>query len=426
MKKILILTVSAGEGHNSVAKAISNKLKENPENIVKTVNLFKDLSNEFKYKITDEGYILSCRYVLFAFNKIFKKLSDLKPLNREKSPIQATVLAESPELLKSVYNFKPDVIVLTHCFPAVILTNLRKLFPINAKIVGIVTDYMVHPFWEASNGIDYIISPADEMELDIVKRGYNPEFIKPLGLPTRKEFNSPIDKLQARKNIGLDEKMFTILVMNGGAFGKTDKIVKQLIKIKYPVQICVVNGRDQKSYETMNKFIEKNKKLKHKILNFGFVNNVHELMSASDVLVGKCGCISINESLNIGLPLLGFGKLPYQEIKNLEFLDNNKCAIKIQKDLNLKKAVELLIEYPNISETLKENIQKFKKPNALNDICALLESFEDNVDYSQCMSPEEIDNAQVIKQIVQINSTKTKEKRKRKHHLKKIVKNTDK
>ena len=27
MKKILLLTVSAGEGHNSVAKAISNKLK---------------------------------------------------------------------------------------------------------------------------------------------------------------------------------------------------------------------------------------------------------------------------------------------------------------------------------------------------------------------------------------------------------------
>ncbi len=422
MKKFLILTVSAGEGHNSVAKAVANQLKENPNNVVKTVNLFKDLSNEFKFQITDEGYILSCRYFLFAFNKIFKKLADLKPLNREKAPIQATVLNESPEVLKCIYNYKPDVIILTHCFPAVILTNLRKILPINAKIVGILTDYMVHPFWEASNGIDYIISPAEALELEIVKRGFDPEKIKPFGLPTKKEFNNAIDKIEARNNLKLNPDLFTILVMNGGAFGKTDKIVKKLIKIKNPVQICVINGRDEKSYEKMNKFISKHKKCKHKILNYGFVNNVHEFMSASDVLVGKCGCISINESLNLELPLLGYGKLPYQEIRNIEFLDKNKCAIKIQKELKLNKAVELLMDYPDIANTLKVNIKKFRKPNALTDICYFVESFE-NADYSNCLNPEEIDNAQVIKQIIQANSTATKQKRKRKHHLSKVVKN---
>ena len=243
-------------------------------------------------------------------------------------------------------------------------------------------------------------------------------------MPTRKEFNQPIDKLEARQKIGIDENMFTVLVMNGGAFGKTDKIVKQLIKIKYPVQICVVNGRDQKSYDKMQEFISNHKNIKHKIINYGFVNNVNELMSASDVLVGKCGCISINESLNIGLPLLGVGKLPYQEIKNIEFLDNNKCAIKIHNGLKLNRIIELIIDHPHIAQTLKENINKFKKPNALTDICNFIESF-DSATYIENESPENVDNSQVVKQIIQVNQNATREKKKRKQHLSKVVKSSN-
>ena len=329
MKKILILTVSAGEGHNSVAKAISNKLKTDENNIVKTINLFKDLSNEFKYRMVDEGYILSCRYLLGIFNSIFEKLTYRNTLNREKSPVQLTIKKETPELLKSIYNYKPDVIIVTHCMPAVILTNLRKIYPINATIIGILTDYMVHPFWESCNGIDYMITPTEELELDVIKRGFMPEQIKPFGLPIREQFNVKLDKKEARKKLGIKDDIFTVLVMNGGAFGKTTKIVKQLIAVKPNLQILVINGRDEDSFIAMDKFIRKHQEINHLIYNYGFVNNVNEFMSASDVLVGKCGCISINESLNIGLPLLGYGRLPYQEIKNIELLDANNCALKI-------------------------------------------------------------------------------------------------
>ncbi len=422
MKKILILTVSAGEGHNSVAKAISNKLKTDENNIVRTINLFKDLSSEFKYRIVDEGYILSCRYLLGIFNSIFERLTNLNPLNREKSPAQLTIKRETPELLKSIYNFKPDVIILTHCLPAVILTNLRKIYPINSTIIGILTDYMVHPFWESCTGIDYIVTPSEALELEVIKRGFTPEQIKPFGLPIREQFNIKLDKLETRSKLGLKKDMFTVLVMNGGAFGKTTKIVKQLIGVKQNLQILVINGRDEDSFIAMDKFIRKHKNTNHLIYNYGFVNNVNEFMSASDVLVGKCGCISINESLNIELPLLGYGRLPYQEIKNIEILDANNCALKIQKGFNLKKALELVIKYPDIINNLRDNILKFRKVNALSDLFNFIMQL-DNAKWEEDKIPTVIDNNEVIRLIREENLKNIKKKNKRKHHLKKVIKN---
>ena len=41
MRKYLILTVTAGEGHNSMAKTLREQLEQDPNNKVKVIDIFK-------------------------------------------------------------------------------------------------------------------------------------------------------------------------------------------------------------------------------------------------------------------------------------------------------------------------------------------------------------------------------------------------
>lgn len=416
MKKYLILSVSAGEGHNSVAKAIAGKLKENENNEVEILDLFAECGSKIKFKIINDGYILSCRYAINIFNVVFSHLSKGKPLNKEKSSVQKTVISETPKLLRKIYEIKPDVILVTHVFSAVILTNLKKFYPIPAKIVSILTDYMVHPYWEASAGVDYVITPSEFLEGDMLRKGFKEPQILPFGLPTREQFEKEINKQDARNQLGISQDMFTVMVMNGGCFGKTLKILQQLEKIKTPVQILLVNGKDENSRIQVEQYLSLNKSIIHKVFNYGFVKNVDVMMSASDCLVGKCGCISINESLNKELPLVATGKLPYQEIKNIEFLLKNNSALRVSKNMSLSDCVEFLMNNPKEVEVLKQNIRKIRKINALKDISNFLNSLP-NANNENLPDISDVKDKFIISQINSHNKNAVKEKSKRKNAL---------
>ena len=60
MKKILILTVTAGNGHNACARGMKNKLEKlSGEVEVKIVDLLKCYSSKRDFWITDRGYSIA-------------------------------------------------------------------------------------------------------------------------------------------------------------------------------------------------------------------------------------------------------------------------------------------------------------------------------------------------------------------------------
>lgn len=56
MKKVLILTVTAGNGHNSAANAMKNKLQETGEVEVKIVDIIKEYTPALNSWTVDKGY----------------------------------------------------------------------------------------------------------------------------------------------------------------------------------------------------------------------------------------------------------------------------------------------------------------------------------------------------------------------------------
>ncbi|MBQ7307274.1 MAG: hypothetical protein IJW82_01990 [Clostridia bacterium] len=380
MKKILIITVTAGEGHNSISKALVNKLSQNPLNKVKLVDLYKDFGSEFEVKMINDGYLLACKLVPNIYNLIYRQLQKIKPKNRDISIVQSSVKKETPKILNCIYSFKPDVIIMPHFYPAIIVTNLKKYYPIEAKTISILTDYCVHPFWESAIGVDYMITPSEDYHKLLLTKGYNENQLLSFGLPVKEEFSETMSKQDARKELNLDNDLTTILIMQGGGgMGGMKKILKQLLKCKKPLQILCVNGKDEKSKLEVEKLISQNQS-NHKIINYGFINFVATAMSASDLIIGKCGCISVNEALNKEKPLLICTKLVEQEKSNMLYLTKNNASIYVKKPSHLVKELNNLSENKKLLDDMVSNIQKIRKPNALSDLCDFVESF-DNIDY---------------------------------------------
>lgn len=371
MRKYLILTVTAGEGHNSIATAIERALLKDPENAVQKIDVFKEFSSVRKFKFINNGYIWACKHFPNIYNRVFRIYQKRNPEKRNSSPVQRLVKRETPKLLKYVNDSNPDVIICSHFFPAIILTNLKKESKITIPVVSILPDYTVHPFHECANGIDYFILPDESLKFELLHKGYKEEQLKPFGIPTKPEFYELTDKATYRKQLGFSNDLPLVMVMfGGGGFGKSKETLKQLLKCKHKIQIAIVNGKDLKSKERIDKLLQKIS-TQHIIKNYGFIDFVHAVMGASDILIGKAGGVSVNESLNKDLPLALSNDLIAQEYDNKKFLMKKNACINLTKKYGLTKAMDDLCDNPEKLAAVKNNIQKIKKPNAIIDLINL-------------------------------------------------------
>ena len=367
--KILIFTVTAGEGHNSMAKALIEQIRAEAGEAaeIEVVDIFKAYAGKFKFRVIDRGYLLACRYLMGVFNLIFRILQRGDPKKWERSPAQRFVRKETPKILEKIRTFQPDAIMCTHFSPAMVLTNLRETQEIPAKVCEILFDFVVHPFWECTTGVDVIFTPNEVFTAELIKKGFRPEQILPLGQPVRAAFSRRMPKAEARAALGLEERFTVMVMLGGGGMGGGKKILKQLLKVKAPLQILMVNGRDSRGQAQIERFLSRTQ-TSHLVKNYGFVTNVDVMMEAADCLVGKCGGVSVNESLNKDLPMVLIEHLAEQERQNRKFLLEHNAALGVTKDRPLTAVIEEAAGNPELLAKLRTGIAGIKKPEACRDI----------------------------------------------------------
>jgi len=379
-RRILVYTVTAGEGHNSIARTIKDKLMENPDNEVKLVNFFEQYSNKVKVNLINNGYLMACKYLMPAYNYYFKIMQKTNPEKRFKNWFQKRVHKEIPYMLKDIQNFKPDIIGCTHMYGGIAVTITRQKQTLDIPTVQLLTDYTVHPYWESCIGVDYLITPSSSMDKDLILKGFKKNQLISLGLPTREDFSKVQNKIKSREKLGLKENMFTVLLfLGGGGMTSIEKLVKPLIKISKPLQILVVNGKDKKSKKSIDNFIKKKKqKTIHEFKSYGFIDFISSLMDASDIVVNKCGCTVANEVLNKNKPFVIIHNLPQQELDNMKYLVQNKAAIYLTKKQSLNSVICDLMNHPSKMKALEENTKKLSRPTATKDICSFIEKTADD------------------------------------------------
>lgn len=388
MKRFLIFTVTAGNGHNSAANAVKEELERQGAE-VKVVDLLHEFcKNKAFIWVQETGYGIAVKHLRPLYNSFFKFYQKANPEKYYKSPVQSGLFNFYDKVLKLINDFKPDAILCSHFLPAIMISNLRKCYSVPAKTFAMITDHIICPFWEAATGIDYLLVPHERFFPTLLEKGYREEQLLPYGITVKTKFAKGIDKEIARKRLNLKQNVFTILVMYGGGFWSGNyKIVKNIIdNIKgRELQIIVPNARDVKGKEKIDKLkVPKSIKL----LNLGFANNVEMLMSASDVIVGKAGGLSTTEAANIGLPIICCSNLPEQEIANAEMLVKEGAALQYKSDRHLIKILTELLNNPEKLVNMRKNVARIRRPHATRrvaeDMMQCSAVYEDcDIDYTK-------------------------------------------
>ena len=414
MKKILILTVTAGNGHNACAKGMANKLKEiGGEDVeVKIVDILKTYSKPFNVWIADKGYSLAMQLLPSVYDKFYNMYKRKPAYKRWTCAGQGYGQSVMAGLLKEINEFKPDVIYSTHFYGAIAITDLRLVYDIPCKVVVSNLDYVNSPFWEASIGVDYFAIPNDDFIEESIEEGFKKEQLLPFGLPVREQFIKETNKADARKELGLADDVFTIMIIfGGGHWGGGYKIFKQILSAckDDKFQVIMINGRNKKSFEQ----VEKTKVPDNiKVVNVGFTDKVDLYMSASDVCVSKLGGTSATEMINKRVPMIVTKKVYGQERHNLVYLTKKGIACSFKNVKELKENIYKLKNDKEFYNSVVESEGKLRQ-NGIKKLAEFILS-QPNAEYKDNDIDYRHVKKNVKKQVKQQNKKTKKEYKQRK------------
>lgn len=379
MKKVLILTVTAGNAHNACAAGMKKQLESLGDCEVKIIDILEEYSDKPNAWFSNGGYNLVVGKMPFFYDAFYKAYSRRPPNLRYSCPSQTAVMSLIGGLYKEIISFKPDVIYSTQYYGSIAVTDLRLVYDIPAVCITSDLDYTVAPFWESGVGVDYFTVAAPDFIDECLYKGYRREQVLPVGIPVDGRTLEQTDKRAARRALGLDEDVFTIMVMfGGGHWNGGFKILKDLIKALTgrTAQIIMINGKNQESFEQV---AELSLPEGIKILNVGFTTEIPAHMSAADIILNKCGGASVTEIVNKGLPMLVTEKLVMQEKRNLAYMKNKGVALSFKNFKTLKRNVLKLMDDPELRKEMSEKTLPLKK-NAMGEIAALILA-QPNADY---------------------------------------------
>lgn len=372
--KILILTVSVGGGHNSMTRSLANCVGDKAE--VKVYDLFKEKDKK-RGKISNDFYFFMSRKMMWLSNAFYKWIFNRNIKRKKRTLFHVMTRKAKPQVLDVFNEYKPDVVFCAHTYAAQIMSEFREkgIVDNNTKIFSVISDFEVPPYLELTTNIDYLVAPAHNVDKQMFRRGFKPEQILYLGIPTQTKFSKEIDKTEARQSLGIDTNKPTVMIMNGEVgFGNPSDIIENISAIDIDFQVLVVCGRNENLKAELDEKVKRGE-FKKTVYPYGFIDNVDVLMSASDVLIGKIGGLSTSEALNKRLILVASNKLPWQEYDNMKYLCDSGVCDYIDKPKNARKVVEPLLKDEELRKTRLANIEKIRKPNATVDIVkAMFES----------------------------------------------------
>lgn len=359
MKKALIVSIKAGYGHHSTAKAIIDYLTDKGIQC-EMLDTFEYINPLLGDSIQD-SYLFITKYLPEAFGKVYSTL-DKKETTYTKYSLMA-ILSNivSHKLKEYVIDYNPDIIIGTHSYACMVMTYLHEKGYVSCPTIGVVTDFTVHPFWESTD-LDYYVTADALLDVQMIRKNIPKEKILPWGIPIKRTFASKIPAQEARSILGIEDKKTILLMMGSMGFGNVCDRLKLIDVMDCDFQIICVCGNNEK----MKRDIEETKWNKT-VYTYGFVDNVDVMMDAADCIITKPGGLTSSEALAKHLPIILMNPIPGQEDRNMEFLVNNGAAIMVTDTFTLDEAVCCVLNEWRL-DMLRESTKHIGKPDSTKNL----------------------------------------------------------
>ncbi|MFA5199387.1 MAG: glycosyltransferase [Candidatus Omnitrophota bacterium] len=365
-KRIILMYISEVSGHRSATMAIEKAIKQKrPDTEILNINAF-NYTNPISEKVINRIYMEVIKRTPRVWDYLYDNPSVVKGLENIKKHVHKS---NSPKLKKLFDSFNPDLVVCTQAFPCGMVADYKKTYGVKLPLVAVLTDYIPHSYW-VYDLVDYYITPTEDVSARLEKKGVNRSKIKAYGIPFDLKFNQKLSDGEIFHKLKLNPEKPVVLIMGGGqGLGPIKTVVKSLEKSRHDIQELVVAGTNKKLFRSLRRRIKHYKKNIHL---YGFIQNIHELMHISKVILSKPGGVTTAEVLSIGLPMVIVKPIPGQEINNTNFLTQKGAAIQVDDPKDAYKIIDELLGDKAKLEKLKSQALKIAKPNASMDIANLL------------------------------------------------------
>jgi processive 1,2-diacylglycerol beta-glucosyltransferase len=363
VSRILFLSASVGGGHTAAAAAVESALRDVDGDIeTQTVDSYKYAASVFS-KVVANGYIGMVKNVPQLYRFIYDRAErsrDIPAFRRWVSQYTAA------NLRALVSEQKPDLVVCTHAFPCGVMSEYKRQFDPSLPVVGIVTDFVVHPFW-IYNNVDAYAVATPEMRQTLLARGVKRDRIVVSGIPVDPRFGRPrLPTAELRAALGLPQDRHIVLMMGGGlGIGPLDRMIHALAKVDVPLAGAIVVGRNSRLEKRVLAVAEQTD---YPLRVFGFVDNVYDFMHASDVLLTKPGGLTSSEALSAELPMVLVKPLPGQEERNTRYLVSRHAAVRAKGERQLAQMVGEILTSSERRSQLHDSIGALRHPDAARTV----------------------------------------------------------
>lgn len=359
----MVLSAASGAGHVRAAEALVSAfgaagLRANHVEVLQYTNaLFK--------KIYADLYVELVNRRPHLLGMLYDALD--RPWEFQRRRLALDRLNTRP-LVRLLKEENPSHAICTHFLPAEILVHLRRKRILEIPVGVVVTDFDAHAMW-LYRGVDWYFVACEETKVHLSELGIPPETIHVTGIPIDPAFSVRMPKKEARLGLGLDPDRTTVLVSAGGfGVGPVESLVRSLHKVRHPIQIAVVCGRNAPLARRLAAFGEGG----HPMRVVGYTTEMDIWMAASDLLVGKAGGLTSSEALARGLVLVIVNPIPGQEERNSDHLLEEGVAIRCNNLPALAYKIDALLGDRARFARMRSAATCAGRPDAARDIVSVL------------------------------------------------------
>jgi processive 1,2-diacylglycerol beta-glucosyltransferase len=356
MKRILILTAGFGEGHNSAARGVRAGLARiAPKVEVELRDLFPEtfgVLNEIVRRAylglinrspKSWGYVYNWLNQIQNFDERFQRFRRLKK-----------------NLGRLLDRFQPDVVVSTFppypYFVQQLLGADRR-----CKNIAVVTDSItVNAIWYRSPA-DYFIVANEQSAAVVRDGGVTSEKIKVFGFPVSPRF---VDFAKDREVL-LQATPRVLYIVNAGTHRAPD-LVRKLVELD--IQLTVTVGRNERLWRAIEHAAGD-----HKIDIYGWTDEMPRLLCESDLLIGKAGGATVQETIAARCPMIVNHVVSGQEEGNAQLIvETRSGAIALSNDEVVAEVQRAFADNAKQWHEWSSNIWKLSRPRAPLDIAEFL------------------------------------------------------
>lgn len=273
---------------------------------------------------------------------------------------------------KLVETRKPIAIIATHIVGANAAVAARMVTGQDFPITCVPTDYGVEGLWPHLDA-DLFCAADDVMVKELLPRRIPRERIKVTGIPVRKGFSEEHNRDETLESFGLPKDKIIVMVMAGARLSQPYIPFREVVDEAVPLlsefpnmHFVFLAGADEEYADRMRKTFETRAISNASVM--GYVEDVPQLMDASDMIIAKSGGLATTECLCARLPLVLVGKSYGQERANTLTVTSIGAAEKAETSQELVSVLEAIHNDPARLKTMLDSGESMRRPHAARDV----------------------------------------------------------